>query len=135
MQKQKSDSYAVDLSNFYAGGLIAVDLVILQAFLSIGALNPTQFISVTAFAIALPFLAGILTINMIEHYYPFRPQKSKAVHFVQILFIAGIAADIIGVDAALWSILWIVGVAFIGAFVISIVIYGIYIASLNNDGI
>jgi hypothetical protein len=133
MQKLRSDQYAVNLSNFYAGGLSAVDLVFLQAFLSLSTLNPLQVVSVIAFSIALPLLAGMLTVNMIEHYYPYRRLKSRAVHFIQALFVVGIIADIIGVDTALWSITWIVGAVFIGAFVTSIIVYGIYVSDLHGE--
>ena len=131
MQKMKGNRYVIRLSNFYAGGLIAVSLIILQGFIGLGKLDPLALVSVAFFAVALPFLSGILVVNAIEGEHRSRFSSPIVVRVVDTCFFIGVLAATGGVAIALWHMSWIAGVSFLAALGIASVVYSFYIHGLR----
>lgn len=133
MQKLKSDAYAITLSNLYAGGLLVVSLIILQDFITLRTPDPASFISVLAFSVALPFLAGVLVVNVVESKYPYGSSHWVIGRLVHIVFALGVLIALVGVAAAFWHVSWIAGVVFLGALVVAFIVDSVYVADLDED--
>jgi hypothetical protein len=131
-QRMQTNKHAIRLHTLYAGGLIAVSLIMLQGFLGLGKLDIPAFISVLAFAAAIPLLAGILVINVIERRYPYSSPGSKSVKIVENFFYLGILIDLVGIASTFWHISFIAGIIFIVMAVISGLVYSIYIFNLSE---
>ena len=102
-----------------SGGLIAFSLIIVQAFIATGLTDPASYISIMAFAIAIPLLAMYaFTYSALNLLTPF-----KAPARVGITFIGGCLIDLIGLDAAFWHISWFAGLLFIASGLLG---YGVY---------
>jgi hypothetical protein len=105
-------------------GLIAISLIILQDYISTGVSDTPVLISLIAFSIALPLLAGAIMLHKLhisdEYYTDLSPT---------IPFWVGALCAFIGIDAALWHASWIAGVLF---FVVSIISYIFYSPALPN---
>ncbi|HLZ60646.1 MAG TPA: hypothetical protein VKR06_27180 [Ktedonosporobacter sp.] len=132
MQKQKSNEYTLRLHNLYIGGLMALILVVLQAFLGLDKPSICVSISVTAFAIALPLLGGVLVLNLVEEKYPYGQSHSISARLMNICFITGAIAAFIGMDAAVWNVLWLAGVAFFVTMIVATIVYGWYVSGLEE---
>jgi TM2 domain-containing membrane protein YozV len=135
MQKVKIDKYALEVQDVYAGGLIAISLVILQGFIGLSPvdLDNAALISIIAFAAALPLLSGILVIGIIENKYSYGSPRTTIASLVRILFILGIVLSLVGIEAAIWHIFWIAGVVSIVFSVIASIIYALYAADLEEE--
>jgi hypothetical protein len=131
MKKKKSDVYALRLYNLYVSGLVVIILVILQTFLGLDRLDNSILISVGAFALALPPLAGAIIVNFVEETYPYGHTRSIRMRAVNSLLTLGVIAGLTGIDAAFWHISWISGIIFFVTLIITIAIYGWYIAELE----
>lgn len=133
VQKQRDDEFARKMSNLYAGGLIAVDLILLQSMLPAGSSDLTTFIAVLAFSLALPPLTGMLVVNVVESHYPYRPDSSvRLARRMHMLFLFGGIVDLVGICAAFWHFSWIVMLAFLVVFVITFIIYIPYVLRLES---
>jgi len=128
----KGNEYAIQLHDLYAGGLLVISLVILQAFLSLTPLDLTAVISVVAFSIAIPLLAGILVVNVIENKYPYSSPHLWTSKLVDILIVVGILADLVGIGAAFWHTSRIAGITFTITAIIASVAYACYIRKLEE---
>jgi hypothetical protein len=133
MQKVKIDKYALEVQDVYAGGLIAISLVILQGFIGLSSLDNAALISIIAFAAALPLLSGILVIGIIENKYAYGSPRTTIASLVRILFILGIILSLVGIEAAIWHASWIAGVVSIVSSVIASIIYALYAADLEEE--
>ena len=136
MQKVKIDKYALEVQDVYAGGLIAISLVILQGFIGLSPadLDNAALISIIAFSAALPLLSGILVIGIIENKYSYGSPRTTIASLVRILFILGIVLSLVGIEAAIWHTFWIAGVVSIVFSVIASIIYALYAADLEEKG-
>ena len=134
MQKVKIDKYALEVQDVYAGGLIAISLVILQGFIGLSRvdLDNAALISIIAFSAALPLLSGILVIGIIENKYSYGSPRTTIASLVRILFILGIVLSLVGIEAAIWHTFWIAGVVSIVFSVIASIIYALYAADLEE---
>src|SRR5438874_12398517 len=112
MKRIKNNKYAVRLYNLYAGGLIVFSLIVLQDCMTLKPLDRPAFISVVAFAIALPLLSGMLVVNAVESKYKYGPSHSMIARLTETMFALGVIAALTGIDAAFWHISWIAGVLF-----------------------
>jgi hypothetical protein len=130
--RRKSSEYARELYSQYAGGLIVVILVILQALLGLSSLDHWAFLSILAFALSLPCLSGVLIVNFIEKRYPYGYLFSKSSQFFNILSTVGIVTALAGIDAAFSHISPLLGIAFFIALVSTILICGWYISELHD---
>lgn len=108
------------IDKYYFGGLIAITLIIAQGFFTAAPLDTAQFISVIAFAVALPFLVCILLFS-----YDTEAQKVYT-DFHNVIGSTAVIIDVIGITSAFWHISWIVGVIF---FICSVTASFIYLSS------
>src|SRR5215470_13312335 len=87
-------------------GLIGIGVVIMQPFIAAARLDLPSIISVLAFSLAIPLLAGLMMLNLaqsVHHYaaYPWYLVLARAV---------GQGSAAVGVAAAFWHVLWMAGV-------------------------
>jgi len=107
-------------SSLWAGGLLAVSLVIFQGFLSVKCLDTTALISVFTLAFAMPILAYKILIDMLR----VRKYNAKAQSMQQatvsvktpypelFLFIIGVFSALVGIGSAFLHIHWIAAIIF-----------------------
>jgi hypothetical protein len=133
MQKVKIDKYALELHDVYAGGLIAISLVILQGFIGLASLDIAALISMIAFSAALPLLSGLLVIGLIERKYPYGSPRTRIASLVRKLFILGIVLSFIGIGAAIWHASWIAGAVCVISSFTAAIVYMLYAADLEEE--
>jgi hypothetical protein len=88
------------------GGMVAIGVVIMQAFIAAGAHDLAAVVSLVAFAVALPLLAVLIMLNQaqdVQHQY-MRPWYLIGAKLV------GTSGALLGVAAAFWHVLWPAGV-------------------------
>ena len=129
---QENDAYAIKLHNLYAGGLIAISLIILQDFLNVRSLDTPAFIAVLLFSIALPFLSGVIVLDVVEQRFTLGPARALTSKVVHIAFFLSIVTDLGAIAAAIWHASWICGVVFLGSLLAALAVYGIYIINLDD---
>ncbi len=109
-------------SSLWAGGLIGVSVLMLQSFLTVRPLDTAAFISVFAFALALPILSCNVLMNLRREVGARTPIREI------LLYSLGIIASLTGLAFAFLHICWI-------AFVVFLVSTGlaslIYLTELN----
>lgn len=88
------------------GGLIAVGLILVQPFLTAPSLDLPATISVVAFSVAIPMLAGLVLLNK-EEIFRRRQVTSLTVRVAQAI---AQGSAFTGVVAAFWHMLWLAGV-------------------------
>lgn len=120
-----------DFGSLAAAGLITVSLIIMQAFIALGNLSIAQFVSLLAFAIALPFLVLQLLMEHVLKKLKFEVPSRLRVGVVFTHIFAMLMA-IIGVAAALWSVSWILGVVFTASAAIAEIIYELSIKEVKE---
>jgi len=103
----------VRVDQWVFGGLLAISLVILQAFISSGTSDLTSTITVFAFAFAVPQLAIATLISIIDKDRKLDkfegPTKiSTWVYF--ILLMLTLLSDCVGIITAFWHYSWIAGI-------------------------
>ncbi len=125
--------YVRHLHGLYAGGLLVIILVLLQGFLGLDRFDCWIYVSVTSSAVALPPLSLFLVLNFVEAVYPHISAYSASVKCVNILFLLGVTAGLVAVDAAFWHVSLLPGVLFLVSFVATFVIGGWYIACLQQE--
>jgi hypothetical protein len=132
-KKAKSSKYTTEISNLYAGGLITIDIVFLQNLSFTGAaVKPEELLTAISLAVALPALAGILVVNTIQTWYPYRPRTSVKNKLLQMVFLLGIVSSITGQCGAYWSLSALVTIAFLCSLLLTTFVAGLYIASLSR---
>lgn len=101
------------------GGLIAFSLILVQAFITTGLTDIASYISVIAFAIAIPSLAVFVWCynDVVTSARLALPPR------VLLLFLGSIFVDIIGVAAAFWHISWIAGLLLLVSGVVALIVY------------
>ena len=117
---EMGDEFVKQLGLIY-GGLIAIALVMIQPFLSAGALDTSATICVIAFSVAVPFLAALVMVNRLE---VFRRRRTPSV-MVTITQVVAQGAALVGITAGFWHITWVAGVTFLVA---SLVAMGVHSA-------
>ncbi|TMC21053.1 MAG: hypothetical protein E6J34_10755 [Chloroflexi bacterium] len=107
-------------SDIWSGGLIAVALVILQGFFTLNPIDPPVFISITAFAVAIP----ILSCNLLTNFLRKRSGKKPTYRVLEILFYyGGIFAALVGTGAAFWHTSWVLALVFAFTSVIALIVF------------
>jgi hypothetical protein len=132
-QRLRINGYAIRLHSLYAGGLLAISLIILQDFLGLGKLDLAALVSVVAFAAAIPLLSGMLVANVVQSKYRYSPALSRAPRVVESAFYLGILFDCLGIGAAFWHASVIAAIVFMVMVAISGLIYSVYIFSLSDE--
>jgi predicted outer membrane lipoprotein len=95
-------------SDLIAGALIALSIIIMQDFISTGITGILTFISMSAIAIELPFLAFCLLVDFHERIYKKRTGP-KNTRLYNVLYGFGILFGFIAIDTTFWHISWIIG--------------------------
>ena len=94
-------------SSLWAGGLIGVDILMLQGFLALHPFDNTAYISIFAFAVGIPISACNILMNM-------RRGTGSSTPIPEVLFYSiGIIASLIGLAFAFLHICWIACVIFL----------------------
>lgn len=106
------------------GGFIAACLLILQAFV-VTTPDIAIYISLGAVSIAIPLLVGCLVTASFEEEGVIEFKDWTGIPL--ILAWIGIVSTLIGVDAALWHVLWLLGVAFLISTLVTAVVFYTYI--------
>ena len=88
------------------GGLIGIGLILVQPFLTEPSLDLSAKISVVAFSVAIPMLAGLVLLNKEE---TFRRRYATA-HSVRAAQAISQGCAFTGVVASFWHMLWLAGV-------------------------
>jgi hypothetical protein len=88
------------------GGLIGIGLILVQPFLTATSLDLSARISVVAFSVAIPMLAGLILLNREE---TLRRRYVNS-HFVRAAQAISQGCAVIGVVAGFWHMLWFAGV-------------------------
>lgn len=128
----KGSKYALEISNLYAGGLITINLIFLQQLFSSGASSPGALIGEVAFTMALPALTGILVANTIQSWYPYKPYNSIGEKLLQIVFLIGIGASIVGISGVFWSVSELVAIAFFVSLLFTSFVVLLYVSALSH---
>ena len=108
-----------------AGGLIAVCLIILQNIFPSTSLDIPELISLISISTSVPLLAGfIIYVNVFirDGFYI----DSFSYKLLISTFYIGMFAAFMGIDAAIWHILWMAGLVFFLISVTSLAIYLVY---------
>ena len=112
-----------DQSSVWSGGLIAIGVVILQVFLSLNKLDSAAYISIYAFALAIPILACNILVNFARRRNTKDARKEKA-SFREILFyLVGILASLVGITAAFLHINLVAATLFSLSALIALAVY------------
>lgn len=114
---------------FMSGGLIAISLVILQGLITLTSFDTAQFISIIAFSVAIPMLAGVIVICQSEMSYKCLYHLWSDITFG--CFIIGSISAFIGIAAILWHLSWIASSVFLGVSLLMGNIAGRYV---TKDG-
>lgn len=130
--RTKGSKYALEISNLYAGGLITIGLVFLQQLFSSGANNPGAYIAEVAFAVALPTLTGVLIANTIQSWYPYKLDNSLGEKLLQVIFLIGIIASVVGISGVFWSLSQLVIIVFFISLMLTSFVVILYISTLSN---
>jgi len=117
--------FQITVGQLVNAGLIAISLIILQDWISLGIPDPSSFVSLIAIAIAIPMLVFDLLIRQI----PNRHATNKLhFFFIRMISILGAIVAGIGITAAMWHISWIIGIIFL---CISIFCFIVYVSSFT----
>ena len=103
------------LGLIYAG-LIGIALIMAQPFLTVPELDASARISVIAFAVAIPLLAGLVLVNAQEAY---RRRRSPSV-LVRVAQVVAQLAAVVGIVAGFWHMTWVAGVTFLAATLVAL---------------
>ncbi len=96
------------INDLLYGGFIGISLLLLQAFVSLPALDLPLRIALFALAVALPLLAACIVLNNILWIVKYG-SRSRWILFIR--HISPICA-IVGIIAVFWHLSWISGVLF-----------------------
>jgi hypothetical protein len=102
-------------------GLIGVAVLMVQPFLAAPSLDASARVSIIAFAVAIPLLAGLVMVVWQEG---FRGRRSNSISVTVAQSIAQLAA-VTGIVAGFWHVTWVAGVTFL---VVGIVAVGVHSA-------
>lgn len=128
----RGSKYSLEISNLYAGGLITIGLIFLQQLFSSGANSLGASVAEIAFTIALPALTGVLVANTIQSWYPYKPPNSIGEKLLQVVFLIGIGASVVGISGVFWSLSQVVVLAFFVSLIFTSSVVILYVSTLSN---
>jgi hypothetical protein len=111
------------------GGLIGIGLIMVQPFLTAPSLDLSAKISVIAFSVAIPMLAGLVLLNKEE---TFRARYAKS-RFVLVAQALAQGCAFIGVVAGFWHMLWLAGVGVLVSGVVAMFVHSAGYVRLARD--
>ena len=116
-------------------GLIAISLIILQDWISVGIHDPASLVSLIAFAVSLPILVLDLLLTHILPARRFHEEIVKSLNLVRNMI--GLSFAFIGIAAAMWHASWIAGVIFVFISIFCCTVYTVvwadYVHSLEEE--
>lgn len=118
-EHSKNKAIFVQADTFILGGLTAINIVILQALISLGKLDAPSVIALLALGISIPTAAGYLFIRFIQEKYHIETYEWRIISYIPFVAMFG---GWIGITFAIWHALWLAGVIFL---VTSFIIGGI----------
>jgi hypothetical protein len=123
-------------SNIWAGGLLAVSLVILQCFLPLNRsdVDLASLVSVCSLALAIPILTYKIVINTLrERKHKVRVtsahQHNRTPYPELLFFIIGVLSVLIGTTAAFFHIHWIAAIIFAVCTIVGLIAYFVQAAA------
>jgi len=125
MQKNEDQKSYNNLVRVYLGGLLALSLVLLPVFFSIGKLSQFALFSAIALAAAIPLLAGCFHMLSTADLNPITP-ATKQDWACSILLRAAILVDLLSLLCAFLAFIPLAAMAFFGTGLIVSIIYFIY---------
>ena len=123
--------YSLRIEAQMLSGLIVISLIILQDLISLASLDLPAFISLIAFVLAIPFMAGGLLINRVEN----EKEHVRDSWLVSGTIYIGLSLAIVGIAAIIWHISWIAGIAFLASLIIASIIYIYHDFKIENPSI
>jgi hypothetical protein len=101
------------------GGLIIIGVYVVQPFLVAPSLDASAEVSVIAFAVAIPLLAGLIVLNRQEAY------RGRIATSITVTVARSIAqgAAFVGIVAGFWHITWVAGVTFLVAGLVAMLVH------------
>jgi len=120
MNKHEVEKLTVNATSLLFGGLIAVSLIILPGFISAGALDIVELLSLSCIGLALPVLAGGIVVNYVG--IQLAPE-GETPGWASVLIWAAMSIDLLGISAALWHASWIPSILFVAASIFSFAMY------------
>lgn len=111
------------------GGLIVTGLILVQPFLTATSLDLSAKITVVAFSVAIPLLAGLVLLNN-EETLRRRYANSRSVRAAQAIS-QGCAFT--GVVAGFWHILWLAGVGILVSGFVAMLVHSAGYLRLARD--
>ncbi len=127
-QEQKQEVRTVDEFNLVTtrlivGGLLAICLLIMQALITTTP-DAAIYISLCAIAVAIPIHVGcLIVLTLLEKGFV----KIKSWLPTDILEWVAIVCTFVGINAALWHVKWVIGVAFIVSAIVAFIVFDIYV--------
>jgi len=112
-----------DQSSVWSGGLIAIGVVIFQVFLSSSKLDLAAYISIYAFALAIPILACNILVNFARRRSARGIRKERASIREILFYLVGILAACVGIASAFLHISRIAAALFSLSAFLSLIIY------------
>lgn len=101
----------IDYFRLLRAGLIAISLIILQVWISVGIHDPASLVSLITFAVSLPILVFDLLLTHMLPARRFHKEVFKSLNIVKSII--GLIFACIGIAAAMWHASWIAGVTFL----------------------
>lgn len=154
--------WLLDLGGWVFGGLIAFNLVILGALLTVGPVDPAVKVSTLSFALALPLdIAGFVLLRLIADMKKMSvgevaaqafidegfsvddaesvqsaeaKQRRVALRYSYALLAVAVLLTLVGVTAALWHMAWWIGAVFVVTAVAAQVVILAAISGLLPEG-
>ena len=115
--------------NLIYGGLIGIGVVMVQPFLTAGALDPSAKVCVVAFSVAIPLLAALVMVNRQE---AFRRRVANSALVTAAEVVAQVCA-FVGVVAGFWHIKWIAGVVLLASAIVGVAVNSVGYWRLERD--
>ena len=104
-------------------GLIVIGLIILQDYTSTGISDIPIFISIIAFSLAFPLLAGaIVHLKLVNDDGYYDSVYDDEYGGIDLIFLLGSICAFIGIVTAFWHVSWIAGVLFLTVSIITLFI-------------
>lgn len=152
--------WLLDLGSWTFGALIALNLVVIGALLTVGPVDVAVKIATASFAVALPFgVGGLVLLRLltdmsksnlggaarkafIDAGFSFReagnadesrPRRS-ALLYTYVLLTATVLMTLIGLTAALWHMAWWIGVTFVVMALVSQSVLGAALSGMGPKG-
>jgi hypothetical protein len=120
----------LEQANLTYGALIAGGVLMVQPFLTAPSLDLAATITVVAFSVAIPLLAGLILVNREEIH---RGRRTRSV-LVTIGQAVAHGAAFTGLVAAFWHIIWYAGVAVLVSGFVAMGIHSAGFTRLALDG-